>query len=168
MIDWNATRAAIDAGYSEKTAREIGRENLTKPDIKERIDEIRSNLEKAAGLSAIRVLNELKAVAFSSIADFKDSWDTEIPFEDLTDEQKKAISEIYTEVVQLGGSEGAGIVQKRKFKLHDKLGAIDRINKMMGYNAPEKLETTNTHQFADWTEEQLKQEDERLSDKGSD
>ena len=29
----NATQAAIDAGYSEKTARFIGTENLTKPNI---------------------------------------------------------------------------------------------------------------------------------------
>ena len=38
----NATEAAIKAGYSEKTARSIGSENLTKPDIsayiKERLD----------------------------------------------------------------------------------------------------------------------------------
>lgn len=32
-IDLNATQAAIRAGYSEKTARAIGSENLTKPDI---------------------------------------------------------------------------------------------------------------------------------------
>lgn len=30
----NATQSAIKAGYSEKTARQIGQENLTKPDIK--------------------------------------------------------------------------------------------------------------------------------------
>jgi phage terminase small subunit len=34
----NATKAAIEAGYSEKTARQIGSENLSKPDIKERIE----------------------------------------------------------------------------------------------------------------------------------
>lgn len=33
LIDLNATQAAIRAGYSEKTARAIGCENLTKPDI---------------------------------------------------------------------------------------------------------------------------------------
>ena len=38
LIDLNATQAAIRAGYSEKTARAIGAENLTKPDIKEYIE----------------------------------------------------------------------------------------------------------------------------------
>jgi phage terminase small subunit len=32
-VDLNATRAAIRAGYSKKTAKSIGQENLTKPDI---------------------------------------------------------------------------------------------------------------------------------------
>lgn len=39
LIDLNATQAAIRAGYSEKTARQIGAENLTKPFIKTYIDE---------------------------------------------------------------------------------------------------------------------------------
>lgn len=34
---WNATEAARRAGYSEKTARAIGSENLTKPDIQSEI-----------------------------------------------------------------------------------------------------------------------------------
>jgi len=37
-IDLNATQAAIRAGYSPKTARFIGTENLTKPNIKAAID----------------------------------------------------------------------------------------------------------------------------------
>lgn len=37
LIDLNATQAAIRAGYSEKTARSVGSENLSKPDIQEAI-----------------------------------------------------------------------------------------------------------------------------------
>lgn len=39
LIDLNATQAAIRAGYSEKTARFIGAENLSKPYIRKAIDE---------------------------------------------------------------------------------------------------------------------------------
>lgn len=39
LVDFNATRAAIAAGYSVKTARSIGQENLTKPDIAEAIQD---------------------------------------------------------------------------------------------------------------------------------
>jgi phage terminase small subunit len=37
LKDFNATQAAINAGYSKKTARSIGQENLTKPDIQAEI-----------------------------------------------------------------------------------------------------------------------------------
>ena len=40
LIDLNATQAAIRAGYSAKTARSIGNENLTKPDIQRKIQEL--------------------------------------------------------------------------------------------------------------------------------
>lgn len=38
LIDLNATQAAIRAGYSEKTAKQIGQQNLTKLDLREYID----------------------------------------------------------------------------------------------------------------------------------
>ena len=39
-ISGNATDAAKKAGYSEKTARTIGAENLTKPDIQKYLEEL--------------------------------------------------------------------------------------------------------------------------------
>lgn len=39
IITGNATQAAIKAGYSKRTAKSVGSENLTKPDIKSYIDE---------------------------------------------------------------------------------------------------------------------------------
>lgn len=50
LIDLNATQAAIRAGYSKKTARKIGQENLTKPDIKDYLD--RRMAEKESTLIA--------------------------------------------------------------------------------------------------------------------
>lgn len=50
LIDLNATQAAIRAGYSKKTARVIGQENLTKPAIKEYIE--KRMAEKEAELVA--------------------------------------------------------------------------------------------------------------------
>lgn len=38
LVDFNATQASIRAGYSIKTARSIGSENLTKPNIKAEIE----------------------------------------------------------------------------------------------------------------------------------
>lgn len=47
LIDLNATQAAIRAGYSKKTARAIANENLTKPAIKEYINQRMEEKEKS-------------------------------------------------------------------------------------------------------------------------
>lgn len=46
IVDHNATQAAIRAGYSVKTAKQIGSENLTKPDISEKIRELEEAIPK--------------------------------------------------------------------------------------------------------------------------
>ena len=55
----NATEAALKAGYSKKTARKIGSENLTKPDIKKYIDERLKQIESERIAKAEEVLEYL-------------------------------------------------------------------------------------------------------------
>lgn len=55
LIDLNATQAAIRAGYSKKTAYSIGNENLNKPEINRRIQEIREKEYKKRVLTANEV-----------------------------------------------------------------------------------------------------------------
>ncbi len=62
VVDWNATRAAKAAGYSENTADVIGSENLAKPYIAEYIEEIQKDLGKLAGISALGNLKTLKEI----------------------------------------------------------------------------------------------------------
>jgi len=54
LIDFNATQAAIRAGYSVRSARQIGQENLSKPDIqaeiRERLDELHMSADEALKL----------------------------------------------------------------------------------------------------------------------
>lgn len=58
----NATQAAIKAGYSEKTAKQIGQENLTKPDLRAYIDERLAELKNERTADAQEVLEYLTAV----------------------------------------------------------------------------------------------------------
>ena len=59
VIDKNATQAAIRAGYSEKTAKESGYENLTKPHVKARVDELLSEVSEKALCDAQWVVERL-------------------------------------------------------------------------------------------------------------
>jgi len=68
LLDFNATQAALRAGYSARSARQIGQQNLSKVDIaeaiKERID------EKA--MKADEVLLRLAQMARGDIGEFMD------------------------------------------------------------------------------------------------
>ena len=58
----NATQAAIKAGYSEKAAKEIGYENLTKHHLKSYIDERLAEMKNKRTADAQEVLEYLTAV----------------------------------------------------------------------------------------------------------
>lgn len=62
LIDLNATQAAIRAGYSEKTARVIGQENLLKPAIKEYIEKRMADKEEALIAKQDEVMKYLTSV----------------------------------------------------------------------------------------------------------
>lgn len=62
LIDLNATQAAIRAGYSKKTAKEMGNENLTKPHIKNYIDERMKEKEDSLIAKQDEVLKYLTSV----------------------------------------------------------------------------------------------------------
>jgi phage terminase small subunit len=63
---WNASEAARRAGYSEKTARQIGEQNLSKLDIQEKIQARIAELK----MSADEVLSRLGEQARGDIGDF--------------------------------------------------------------------------------------------------
>lgn len=61
--DHNATQAAIRAGYSAKTARTIGAQNLTKLDIREEVERLDSERMRRLNLSADFVLENIVRLA---------------------------------------------------------------------------------------------------------
>lgn len=67
LIDLNATQAAIRSGYSKKTARQIGTENLDKPAIKAAIEEANTKLLKSLDITAERTLRERARLAYYDI-----------------------------------------------------------------------------------------------------
>ncbi|MDU3076853.1 MAG: terminase small subunit [Mixta calida] len=68
LVDLNATQAAIRAGYSAKTARSVGCENLTKPDISARIAELQNEAQQKHGISRESILKELEEARKAALA----------------------------------------------------------------------------------------------------
>lgn len=59
----NATEAARLAGYSSRTARSIGEENLTKPDIKSYIDGVLAEMASKRVMDATEAMELLTSIA---------------------------------------------------------------------------------------------------------
>jgi phage terminase small subunit len=138
IIDWNATKAAILAGYSEKTARQLASDTLSKAYIQDYIEEIQQDIAKEAGISMLSQALELKKIAMSNISLLHNDWITRKEFEDLPEDIKASIQEISTSVKRVKMTDEKGEVKMAdveyvKIKLHDKIRAIQEINKMFGY-----------------------------------
>lgn len=146
IYDWNATRAAKAAGYSEDTAGSIGSENLQKPEIQAHITEIQKDLEKVAGISRLRIVQEHLNIINTSIAHLHNTWIERKEFDALTPEQKSAIAELSYQtrretIFTVQHPEGEVIaIDYVKIKLYDRQKSMDSLNKMLGYNEPEKVE----------------------------
>lgn len=69
LINPNATQAAIRAGYSKKTARSIGEENLEKPHIREYIDKRIKEIADSKIATAAEVLEFFTAVMRGEVKD---------------------------------------------------------------------------------------------------
>lgn len=62
LIDLNGTQAAIRAGYSAKTARQIGQKLLTKVDIQQAISAAQAARQERTELTADEVIRDLREV----------------------------------------------------------------------------------------------------------
>jgi len=65
LKDLDATKAAIRAGYSSKTASEMGYENLRKPHLQEYIQDHKNKRSERTRITADKVLKELEAIALN-------------------------------------------------------------------------------------------------------
>ncbi len=72
LIDLNATQAAIRAGYSVKTAKDIACENLAKPNIQSRIAEAMAERAENTKIDAAYVLKMSNELLLRCMVDGED------------------------------------------------------------------------------------------------
>lgn len=119
LQEWNATQAALKAGYSKRSAASIGNENLLKPEIR---DEIQRRLDESA-MSADEVIQAIGEIGRASIEDF-------IEIDEETGRLKN---------IDFGGAKRAGklhliksitpTANGLKVELHDRMRALELMGK---------------------------------------
>lgn len=124
----NASEAGRRAGYSPKTAHQMGKENILKPAIIERIKKLKAPKIKQLDLSADLILSELKKLATSNMQDFFDKDGYLKGIHDLTRDQAAALSSLEIEQLYMNqGKEKLHIGEAKKMKLWDKLKALNML-----------------------------------------
>ena len=126
LIDLNATQAAIRAGYSPKTAKDIGCENLTKPNIQRAIAEQMAERSKRTGVNQDRVVRELAKIAFVKLTDIVDA-NGQIK-STVTDDDLACVESLKYKRSDFDN----GYSEEREVKISPKLKALELLGKHLG------------------------------------
>lgn len=130
---------------------------LQNGEILARLQELRTEMRERSFITKERVLEELAKIGFVSWGDCHSSWEEIMDFSRLTSEQKSAIKSVSARRVQLDSGE---TVENVRIEFHDKIKAIERICKMLGFDSPTELNVNKVGD--DMSREDMLKEIERL------
>ena len=125
LVDLNATQAAIRAGYSKDTAKSIGSENLTKPDIQDAILKAKAKRSKRVEISQDRVVQEMAKLALADPRNLLDAEGNVKPPHEWDDVTAACVSAIETKTDKDGNV-------TYKVKTWDKNTALTNLGKHFG------------------------------------
>ena len=123
LIDLNAKRAAIRAGYKPDNADVIGYQLLQKTSVKNAIEKAMAERSKRTGINQDRVLLELAKIAFVNIADVVDLDDASVRT-GATDEDLACIQSVKIKPNEYG--------TEREIKMYDKKASLELLGRHLG------------------------------------
>lgn len=146
LVCLNATEAAIKAGYSESSARQMGSANMSKPAIAAEIARRKEARKERLEVTAERVILELARIAFTSLPDVAE-WDedraTFVPSRDLDTDAAAAVRTVKAKTTRYHGKDGQKdrTEVRLEVRMHDKLRALEALGKHLGLfgNEDEKV-----------------------------
>lgn len=133
LIDLNATQAAIRAGYSERTARSVACETLTKPNVAAELEKRQAARSERTKIDADWVLRRLADEADADIADlYNDDGSLKAVSEWPAVWRKGLVAGLDVEETTIGAETTCRV---KKVKLSDRLKRIELIGKHIGVQA---------------------------------
>ena len=137
LVDFNATQAAIRAGYSPHTARAIGSENLKKPAIAAAVAGALARRRRKFDANAARTVEALSRIAFASIKGLYGPHGEILPPEKWPPEPWDAVKSFSYRKTR---SKSPGTPQQPGFRasirMHDKLRALEALGQYLGMFGP--------------------------------
>jgi len=149
LIDLNAAAAARRAGYSERTARQMGDENLSKPDIAAAIAAAQAERAERTKVDSDWVLKRLADEADADLADIYDEIGNLKPIHQWPLIWRQGLVQGVETVTERVGEDADGnpeYAQVKKVKLSDRIKRVDLIGKHVDVQAfKEKVDVTVTN-----------------------
>jgi phage terminase small subunit len=125
IIDLNATQAAIRAGYSEHTARQIASELLSKPHVQAEIQRLADKRAAKLDLKAEDVLREVMRLAMVDISEAFNEDGSLKPIKEIPVEVRRAIASVEVDELFEGhGDDREQVGYTRKVKFWDKVKTL--------------------------------------------
>src|ERR1035438_4929508 len=126
LLDQNATRAAIAAGFSEKTAHVQGHRLLNIAKIAAAIEEGNAKVNERLDLTAERLKKELARLCYLDPRKFFNEDGTLKPVTQLDEDSARGLAGFEAaELFEGSGEERAAVAAIKKFKFCDKNRAIE-------------------------------------------
>lgn len=121
LTDLNATQAAIRAGYSKKTAKQIGSRLLTKVDVAAAVKAAQAEIAVQAGITRSRVLQETELLAFSDVTHYTVDDNGEVTLAaGAPDGAMRALQSIKRRIITRGSGERREVTREVELRLWNK------------------------------------------------
>lgn len=130
LVDLNGTQAAIRAGYSPNSARQIADQNLAKLDIQAEIARLQREREQRTEITADKVLKEIAHIGFARITGVCD-----FSPEGLIVKDSKTLPDWDIAAIQEVGQIETGKSVKTYIKQHNKAAALKLLMQHLGLSS---------------------------------
>ena len=133
MIDKNARNAAIRAGFSERSAHELGSRMLKKVEIAAEIARREAEIAQKCDVSVEKIMREYARIAFFDPGDFFNDDGTLRHILEIPEDARRAISSL--DINKLRAVQGDDVrVEEivRKIRTSSKVGCLDSLARIMG------------------------------------
>jgi hypothetical protein len=129
LTHFNAFKAAVECGYSQNTSRKGAL--LHVPKIQQYLKEAMNRRSQRLEITHDMILRELSKIAFSNMGNYYDEYGCLKRMNELTVDEKGAIS--YYDIVEIQDAESFRVGTQSRIKLHNKMSALDKIARHLNF-----------------------------------
>ncbi|WP_448701997.1 terminase small subunit [Mucilaginibacter sp. AW1-3] len=129
LTHFNAFKAAVNSGYSENTSRKGAL--LHVPKIQYYLKQAMNRRSQRLEITHDMILRELSKIAFSNMGNYYDEYACLKRMNELTADEKAAIS--FYDITEVQDGEGYRVGMQSRIKLHNKMSALDKIARHLDF-----------------------------------